>query len=740
MAKRAYFWGMVLMVLSVVQGHAAQCPALQIDLARQFAADPEPGNRARLICDQQYLRATDRASAEAERAACLRSAETVFIPAYDNIVRPGFDCELTRPGQEISRVWGSEIDQAVAALLSAWTQPVQTPTGFSPASRNRRFSSLVRAMGFAMNQAFRAEAAFIRNDLNAETRDQRRANTTRKLTRRLGNLTRNRPDYNGPAVNTLVGSTNQAVDRIVAMALANPGIPAPISVVIQDGGNGVDLVEANAGVAVTVDLADDLWPGVQLNLIWGNQPAITVDLTAGDLATASASVKVPFATIAAQGDGPVTVSARLSHPAGATSLTLKSGTTVNLSTVPLDVRVSGLGTVNSTPPGIECGPNATCNAGFLPNAVVTLHPLPQSGWQFVGWAGDCTGTGDCSVTLNRARSVVANFAAVPVVLTANVVGLGTVSSIPEGIECGPNATCSADFPLNTQVTLWAVPQTGWVFTGWRGDCGGTGSCNVTLDQSRSVVANFSAIPGVLTTNVVGFGTVNSTPAGIACGPNASCSAGFPFATQVTLVAVPGSGWEFVGWSGDCSGTGPCTVTLDQSRSVVANFAALPVVLNVTVNGLGTVDSTPTGIACGANATCGAAFPVGTLVTLTATPQSGSVFVGWSGDCSGTGPCSVTLNQARSVSAQFSPLINLTVTVGNFGTVISSPAGINCPGPMTCSAVFPPGTVVTLLPIPDADFFFDFWSGDCSGSGACMLTLDNDKTVSAFFTSMPPPVP
>jgi hypothetical protein len=67
-------------------------------------------------------------------------------------------------------------------------------------------------------------------------------------------------------------------------------------------------------------------------------------------------------------------------------------------------------------------------------------------------------------------------------------------------------------------------------------------------------------------------------------------------------------------------------------------------------GTGTVTSAPAGITCGA--TCGADFGEGTSVVLTATPDAGSVFTGWSGDCTGTGPCMVTMDQDRAVTATF----------------------------------------------------------------------------------------
>ena len=75
-------------------------------------------------------------------------------------------------------------------------------------------------------------------------------------------------------------------------------------------------------------------------------------------------------------------------------------------------------------------------------------------------------------------------------------------------------------------------------------------------------------------------------------------------------------------------------------------------LTVTKSGTGSgsVTSTPAGIDCGS--TCEANFDDGASVTLTATAASGSTFTGWSGPCTGTGTCSVTMNEARSVTASF----------------------------------------------------------------------------------------
>ena len=120
----------------------------------------------------------------------------------------------------------------------------------------------------------------------------------------------------------------------------------------------------------------------------------------------------------------------------------------------------------------------------------------------------------------------------------------------------------------------------------------------------------------------GTGTVTSSPAGISCG--ATCAAAFTQGTSVTLSQSAGAGSTFAGWSGACSGTGGCTVTMDQARSVTATFTAATPTQTLTVtkggSGTGTVTSSPGGINCGAD--CSQAFDQGTSVTLTATPAAG----------------------------------------------------------------------------------------------------------------------
>ena len=145
---------------------------------------------------------------------------------------------------------------------------------------------------------------------------------------------------------------------------------------------------------------------------------------------------------------------------------------------------------------------------------------------------------------------------------------------------------------------------------------------------------------VLTTSTVGQGSVVLDPPG----------GTYPAGTQVTLTAQPDAGWSFAGWSGDLTGTTtPTTLTLDADATVTATFTQDPppppgeVTLTTSTVGQGSVVLDPPG----------GTYPSGTQVTLTAQPDSGWTFTGWSGDLTGTTtPTTLTLDADATVVATF----------------------------------------------------------------------------------------
>lgn len=168
------------------------------------------------------------------------------------------------------------------------------------------------------------------------------------------------------------------------------------------------------------------------------------------------------------------------------------------------------------------------------------------------------------------------------------------------------------------------------------------------------------------------------------------------------------------------------VTGSGTISVLLNTKQPVAVLSVSLsgNGSGTVTSIPPGINCSGNiATCAppfnsAPFNIGTAVSLSSSASEGTAFAGWSGACSGTGACKLTMNADQSVTATFKfPDFSVSadttlasVTSGHTATStisVTSVGGFNSAVQLTCSvdSVAPRAPACSLNPAsatPPAD--------------------------------------
>lgn len=138
---------------------------------------------------------------------------------------------------------------------------------------------------------------------------------------------------------------------------------------------------------------------------------------------------------------------------------------------------------------------------------------------------------------------------------------------------------------------WTNDQAWYVTFSYGGTAQYTGGARQTAKYARLVRGGRSAdgAPAAnLTVRVpvvgTGYGQVSSWPAGIACynpapGTNyflaPDCAERYPAGTVVTLYPTPADGSTFYGWSGACTGNGPCSVTLDMVKTVGAIFNLAP---------------------------------------------------------------------------------------------------------------------------------------------------------------------
>ena len=166
----------------------------------------------------------------------------------------------------------------------------------------------------------------------------------------------------------------------------------------------------------------------------------------------------------------------------------------------LQISVSGSGSVASSPSGIQCP--GDCNETYNEGTQVTLQATPGPGFSFDQWQGDA----DCSdgmVTIGgtdaQCTAVFVTSTTPPpsalVTLTINIDGsaMTSVTSSDNGINCP--GVCTAQYPINTVVTLAANNGPGETLSAWLGDCSTFGSqtgINLTMDSDKTCSAIFTS--------------------------------------------------------------------------------------------------------------------------------------------------------------------------------------------------------------------------------------------------------
>ena len=146
------------------------------------------------------------------------------------------------------------------------------------------------------------------------------------------------------------------------------------------------------------------------------------------------------------------------------------------------------------------------------------------------------------------KTLIANF--------SQQITLTTIASpLVGGTLTGAGVYTSGDTAVVT-----ATPNASYIFNQWFGDCTGTGLCTVIMDTDKTVTADFLQQQFALTTVADPSAGGTLTGAGV-----------YGSGDIAIVTATPSAGFTFDRWSGACSGTGGCTVMMDSSKTVTANF-------------------------------------------------------------------------------------------------------------------------------------------------------------------------
>ncbi len=188
-------------------------------------------------------------------------------------------------------------------------------------------------------------------------------------------------------------------------------------------------------------------------------------------------------------------------------------------------------------------------------------------------------------------------------------------------------------------------------------------------------------------------------------------------STVIVTAHPGIGYTFINWTEgdlDASPDESYTFTAMSNRGLVANFSLNAYSLTVLAEH-GSVEKDP----------ILASYAHGSTVELTATPEVGYTFTGWSGDATGTdSPLTVTMDANKTITANFSLNAYTLTVIAEHGSVEKDPLLL----------AYNHGVSVVLTPEAEVGYTFSGWSGDATGNDDPLtVTMDDNKTITALFT-------
>jgi hypothetical protein len=194
---------------------------------------------------------------------------------------------------------------------------------------------------------------------------------------------------------------------------------------------------------------------------------------------------------------------------------------------------------------------------------------------------------------------------------------------------------------------------------------------------------------------------------------------------------------------DSNASGFVDLGYDPATGAVSLTCSPSTVFTLTVSttgsGQGLITSDPGGISC--NADCSGQYLPGDVVTLTASPQVGSNFDGWGGDCAGaTGyGCTLTMDSDKSVTANFTYITGVVLYINNAtfqvgDQIIISSGRIEVSDGSTCSSSEPgiytcgfysrgPGEMITLQAVPNSGSVFRSWDGACVTERTDVCTIE-----------------
>jgi hypothetical protein len=359
---------------------------------------------------------------------------------------------------------------------------------------------------------------------------------------------------------------------------------------------------------------------------------------------------------------------------------------------------------------------------------VTVTATPTTGYGFIRWSGDATGSINPLITMvmDTNKTITAVFASTALTLASQ--GVGTISKVPD----------KPYYAVGEPVTLSATAGRWHAFSGWT-DGNANNPRMVTIGESNAYTAVFTpttpletvTIGGVSRLAPVGMpavavdGLFILTPSASARGSAlVQLSTTLPSGTLLytlggTDPAVSGSLYAGPFRVGRAALLRTIAYNADFTQSVPGDpvsIVILPTLTAVTDGGGSVAVEPPAGD-----------YFSNSLAVATATPAPGWTFLQWLGDASSTNPVvSLSMTRSKTVRAMFGTPLN-TATVGS-GSIVVSPV----------SPFYPYGSQARLTPVPATGNYHALWANAAAGrtNNPLTFTVTNaNPTVTAVFTSL-----
>jgi Divergent InlB B-repeat domain len=256
----------------------------------------------------------------------------------------------------------------------------------------------------------------------------------------------------------------------------------------------------------------------------------------------------------------------------------------------------------------------------------------------------------------------------------------------------------------------------------------------------------------------------------------------PQGTQLIFTAVAGPDSIFVEWKGGCKTTtgNTCSLKATKAKWVTAVFKPVPkYTLTTSTSGTGKWKISGLKNPLFGYSDISALLMPGSNATVTAVPNPGSIFTGWTWACTGkANSCTITMTSNKNITASFESMVQgvcwskiNTCTTGNFADISDTSShyrwscnGLNSGSNTNCSLAKPmytlktskvgsggiyretklfttgsfyPGSTLSLTAKPSSGYVFVSWAG-CRSTSAniCNISMTGNKSVTATFKRKP----